>query len=67
VHVSGGKIVLGGDGEPLIDHGPVLLATDRLLKIHERRARLWGIDAPVQGQTGMTVRYEVVGVDATAA
>ena len=63
VHVSGGKIVLGGDGEPLIDHGPVLLATDRLLKIHERRARLWGIDAPVQGQTETTVRYEVVGVD----
>jgi hypothetical protein len=63
VHVSGGKIVLGSDGEPLIDDGPVLSATDRLLKIHERRARLWGIDAPVQGQTEMTVRYEVVGVN----
>lgn len=41
-------------------------ATDRLLKIHERRARLWGIDAPVQGQTEMTVRYELVGVDLEA-
>jgi hypothetical protein len=45
-HVSGGKIVLDSNGEPLIDHGPVLSATDRLLKIHEGRGRLWGIDAP---------------------
>jgi hypothetical protein len=66
VHVSGGKVVFGSDGEPLIDDGPVLSATDRLLKIQERRARLWGIDAPVQGQTEMTVRYEVVGVDPAA-
>lgn len=32
----------------LQDSAPVLRAIDRLIKISERRARLWGLDAPVK-------------------
>jgi hypothetical protein len=50
-------------GETLADDGPVLQAIDRLIRISERRAKLRGLDAPVTGQAGATVRYELVGVD----
>ena len=47
----------------VMNDGRVLLAIDRLLRIGERRAKLLGLDAPVQTQAGVAVRYEVVGVD----
>lgn len=50
-------------GEYLIDDSPVLAAIDRLLKVAERRAKLCGLDAPVQLVADTTVRYEVVGID----
>lgn len=53
-----GKIVTV-DGEPVIDDAPVLAATDRLLRIMERRAKLEGIDAPE--------RREVLTLDAIDA
>jgi len=47
--VNQGRVVLDPDsGQPLHDHGPVLQAIDRVLKIQERRARLLGLDAPVK-------------------
>lgn len=45
--VSAGKIMVH-DGVALTDPMPVLAAIDRLLRIAERRARLCGLDAPVQ-------------------
>lgn len=33
---------------PIVDHGPVLAAVDRLIKIQERRARLLGLDKPTK-------------------
>lgn len=36
--------------EELLDDGPVLAAIDRLLKISERRAKLYGLDAPTKVQ-----------------
>lgn len=45
VVVSQGRVV-ELDGVPIPDDAPVLAATDRLLKIQERRARLLGLDMP---------------------
>jgi hypothetical protein len=47
----------------VMDGERVLLAIDRLLRIGERRAKLLGLDAPVQAKAGVAVRYELVGVD----
>lgn len=49
VTVSAGRVVTV-DGMPVPDHGPVLAAIDRILRISERRARLLGLDAPTQMQ-----------------
>lgn len=45
--VSNGKLIYLGD-DPLEDDHPVLQATDRLLRIAQRRAALRGYDAPRQ-------------------
>lgn len=66
VTVSHGRIVLGMDGEPLEDDGPVLQAIDRLLKIQERRARLLGLDAATKTEVSGGVKYELVGIDPDA-
>lgn len=50
VTVSGGKIVQDENGESLLDDGPVLNATDRLVKIAARRATLLGLDAPARSR-----------------
>lgn len=59
--------VEGADGRmvTLRDHTPALQAIDRLLKIAERRSKLLGLDAPtqVEHEGGVTVRYEIDGVD----
>ena len=55
VVTQAGRIVTDADGRPLVDHGPVLAAIDRLLKIQERRAKLMGLDAPI--------RQEVITLD----
>lgn len=34
--------------EPILDDGPVLAAIDRLIKIQERRAKLFGLDKPTK-------------------
>jgi hypothetical protein len=56
------------DGAPVVDDGPVLAAVATLLRIQERRARLWGTDAPVKADVSQSgsVRYEIVGVDPEA-
>ena len=49
VVAASGKVATDPEtGEPLTDDGPVLAATDRLLKIAERRARLLGLDSPTK-------------------
>ncbi len=55
-------IVVGGDDdnpvyaeEGLVDHKPVLEAIQTVVKIMERRSKLWGLDAPK--------RYETLTVD----
>lgn len=53
-------IVDSGDGDEQMK------ATDRLVKIGERLAKLQGIDAPVKVDQASTVRYEITGVPADA-
>ncbi len=68
VRVSAGRVMFLDD-EPLPDTRPVLQAVDRLLKIAERRARLCGLDAPIQvsGITMDAVDAEIVRLDAEIA
>lgn len=49
VVVSQGRVV-ELDGVPIPDDAPVLAATDRLLKIQERRAKLLGLDMPTRSK-----------------
>lgn len=53
------------EGKPVVDDSAVLSATGQLLKIAERRARLWGLDAPVKTDIGgaVHVKYELPGVN----
>jgi hypothetical protein len=49
---------------PLEDDGPVLAAVQTMLKVHERRAKLWGLDSATKVDMGVhQVKYEVDGVD----
>jgi hypothetical protein len=57
-----GKII-ALDGVPVEDDGPKLAAIDRLIKIHEKIARLLGIEAPERVQSEIQVNYTFGGVD----
>lgn len=46
--VSHGKLMKNDDGHVLLDDGPVIAAANSLLRVMERRARLNGLDAPMQ-------------------
>lgn len=47
--VSHGAVVMDpATRQPLVDDAPTLQATDRLLKIMDRRAKLLGLDAPTK-------------------
>lgn len=50
VAVNNGRVIMDPNDptKALVDHGPVLSAIDRLLKIEERRAKLLGLDAPLK-------------------
>jgi hypothetical protein len=56
--VSEGRVVRieqeDGTKVPLQDHGPVLAAMDRFLKIQDRRAKLLGLDAPTRVDATVT-------------
>lgn len=59
VVISQGKIVRDDNGDPLDDDRFVLEVLDRILKVKERRAKLWGLDAPT--------RSEVITIDSIEA
>lgn len=54
-HTVHGDLVLGPDGQPLVDSMPTLHAIDRLIRLAERRSKLMGLDAPS--------RHEVITLD----
>jgi hypothetical protein len=47
-YVSAGRIVVDEDGEPLSDDGPVLAATDRLIRLSALRADIAGFKVPTK-------------------
>lgn len=54
-----GKVVVMKDPEtgqekPIEDVEPILKGMDRLLKVSDRRAKLWGIDTPVKQESTVT-------------
>jgi hypothetical protein len=53
VTISQGRVVKL-DGTPVDDDGPTLAAIDRLLKVHEARRKLLGLDAPVKTEVEVT-------------
>jgi len=73
--VSHGRVITitkndpaGGEAETveLEDDGPVLAAIGTLLRVGERRSKLLGLDSPTKIDAGVTVRYEIAGVDMDA-
>lgn len=64
VHIAEGRVVRDKDpvtgdySGPIIDDGPVLSAIDRLLKIEDRMARLFGLDAPSQQEIVATMEHK---------
>lgn len=53
-------------GQYLDDDGAALAAFDRLLKVQERRAKLKGLDSPVEVAVDATIRVAINGVDPQA-
>jgi hypothetical protein len=64
VVVSQGRVV-ELDGVPIPDDAPVLAATDRLLKIQERRAKLLGLDMPTRSKVEVLTESTVDAAIAT--
>lgn len=62
VTISDGRVVYDEDGV-VIDDGPVLQAVDRLLKIHDREAKLLGLDARPEVQVTGNLSYKITGFD----
>jgi hypothetical protein len=48
VVIQGGAVVADSQGNPYVDYGPTLAAVRALLAVQERRARLFGLDAPTK-------------------
>lgn len=54
VHISqGGKVVRDDGGQIVLDDGPKLAAIDRIVRVEERRARLFGMDAPTRSKVDL--------------
>lgn len=50
VIINQGKVIRDDDGEPMDDDRFTLEVVDRILKIKERRSKLWGLDAPTRSE-----------------
>jgi hypothetical protein len=74
VTVSQGRVVYTDDGAPVNDAEFTLKCYDRIHRIEQRRldvqtrrARLLGVDAPVQAQVSGSVTYEIIGLESPEA
>ena len=71
VDEHGGRL-FNADDEPipvyedLLDDAPVLAAVDRLVKIEDQLAKLWGYVAPTKIEHEGHVQYSIEGVDLDA-
>lgn len=63
LRINNGEVVTA-DGVAVEDDAPVLRAIETMLKVHERRARLHGLDAPQRVQAEVqSVRVSVEGAE----
>lgn len=60
--VSGGKIVNGPDGNPLLDDGPILTAATALVRISESYRRLHGLDSAQKVEAAVSVTFTIQGI-----
>lgn len=67
ITVSHGRVITikddNGNDVPLPDHGPILSAVDRVIRLSESLRKLDGLDAPAKVEHSGGVTYEIVGVD----
>ena len=63
--LTSGIDVVTYQGQPLFEDKTALYAIDRLIKVSEQRAKLLGLNAPVQ-LDGSALKVEIVGVDTDA-
>jgi hypothetical protein len=59
---NNGKLVLGTNGEPLIDNAPRLTAINTMIRLLERQAKREGLDAPTR-QTLTVVTEDAVDAE----
>jgi hypothetical protein len=67
VTVSHGRVITlkdeDGEEQPVPDDEWILKAVDRLVRLAERRAKLAGLDAPIETSVGGSVTYRFEGID----
>jgi hypothetical protein len=63
---SNGRPVLDANGNQVLDPGPRMAATDRLIKIHERQAKLLGLDAAQRVDVAVSAQARQAATDAAA-
>lgn len=64
---SNGRPMVNEDGSPILDYGTKMAATDRFLKIAERRAKILGLDAAVKAEVTVNERAREQAQEAAAA
>jgi DNA transposition AAA+ family ATPase len=62
ITVSNGRVVVGDDGQPVLDDGPKLAALRELRAIRESYRKLIGLDSAQKLDLSGGVKYEIVGV-----
>lgn len=69
VVVSQGRVVRADDGSAYEDDRFILEVVDRIIKIKDRRAKLWGLDAPVRSEviTMSNIEDEITKLEAELA
>jgi hypothetical protein len=63
---SNGRPMLDANGRQVLDAGPRMAATDRLIKIHERQAKLLGLDAAQRVDVAVSEKARQAATDAAA-
>lgn len=63
VSTQTGRIARDSDGNEVLDDAPLLAAVDRLMKINEREAKLFGMDAKPEVQITGNLHYHVIRED----
>lgn len=61
-----GEVLRDADGNVVLDYGTRLAATDRVVRLQERAARMLGMDSPIAVEARGELRVVVEGLDSEA-